>query len=184
MAAWEFQTLQTIAENHNWHKFISMQNYYNLLYREEEREMLPYCRDAGVGCIPWSPIARGVLARPWGDRSTKRETTDNFLKSLIRSRENDVDKTIVDRLEEVAKKRGVGMAMVATAWCLGKEGVNPIVGLGSKERIDQAVEACKLRLTEEEEKYLEEPYLPKQIQGMDILFPFLALCGYMLSIVW
>ena len=127
--------------------------------------MIPYCRASGVGCIPWSPVARGVLARPWGDRSTKREETDNFLKSLIRSRESQTDKAIVDRLEEVAKKRGVGMALVAIAWSLKQPGVNPIVGLSSKERIDQAVDAVKFELSDEEAKYLEEPYLPKTIQG-------------------
>jgi aryl-alcohol dehydrogenase-like predicted oxidoreductase len=147
------------------HKFISMQNYHNLLYREEEREMLPYCRATGVGCIPWSPVARGVLTRPWGERSSKREETDNFLKSLIRSKETEIDKAIVDRLEEVAKKRGVGMALVAVAWSIKQQGVNPIMGLGSKERIDQAVEAVKFKLSDEEAKYLEEPYVPKAIQG-------------------
>lgn len=165
MAAWEFQSLQNVAEANGWHKFISMQNYYNLIYREEEREMLPYCADTGVGCIPWSPIARGVLARPWGERNTKREKSDNFLHNLIRSRESEVDKAIIDRLEEVAKKRGVGMATVATAWCLSKKMVNPIIGLSSKERIDQTVEAIKFEITEKEVKYLEEPYLPKAIQG-------------------
>ena len=147
------------------HKFISMQNYHNLIYREEEREMLPYCQATGVGCIPWSPVARGVLTRPWSERSTPREASDNFLKSLIRSRETEVDKAIVDRVEEVGKKKGVSMAQVAMAWCLLQKGVNPIVGLGSKERIDQAVEAVKVRLSEEERKYLEEPYLPKTVQG-------------------
>ena len=142
-----------------------MQNYHNLIYREEEREMLPYCAATGVGCIPWSPIARGILARPWSDRSTKRETTDTFLKGLIRSRETETDKVIVDRLEEVSKKKGVSMAQVATAWVLRREGVNPIVGLGSKERIDQAVEAIKVKLTDEEAKYLEEPYMPKNVAG-------------------
>lgn len=142
-----------------------MQNYHNLLYREEEREMLPYCRASGVGCIPWSPVARGVLTRPWGDRSTKREETDNFLKSLIRSKETEIDKNIVNRLEEVAKKRGVGMALVAIAWSIKQEGVNPIVGLGSRERIDQAVEAVKFKLSDEEAEYLEEPYMPKMVQG-------------------
>lgn len=127
--------------------------------------MIPLCRATGVGLIPWSPIARGVLARPWSERSTVRENSDNFLKSLIRSKENDVDKLIVDRLEEVAKKRGVAMALVATAWCLKQEGVNPIIGLGSKERIDQAVEAVRFELSEEEAKFLEEPYLPKTVQG-------------------
>ena len=142
-----------------------MQNYHNLLYREEEREMLPYCRATGVGCIPWSPVARGVLTRPWGDRSTKREESDNFLKSLIRSKETEIDKNIVNRLEEVAKKRGVGMALVAIAWSIKQPGVNPIVGLGSKERIDQAVEAVKFELSDEDAKYLEEPYMPKAVQG-------------------
>lgn len=166
MAAWEFQTLQTIAATHNWHQFISMQNYHNLLYREEEREMLPYCADTGIGCIPWSPLARGILARPWADRgATLRDRTDNYLQSMVRRRETEADKAIVDRLEEVAAKRGVGMATVATAWCLSKKMVNPIVGLGSKERIDQAVEAVRFKITEEEVKYLEEPYLPKNIQG-------------------
>ncbi|OCL05277.1 Aldo/keto reductase [Glonium stellatum] len=164
MAAWEFQALQNIAEKHGWHKFISMQNYYNLIYREEEREMIPYCKDTGVGLIPWSPVARGVLTRPWGDRTTTREKTDKFLASLIRARENDVDKAIIDRLEEVAKKRGVNMTTIATAWCI-KKGVIPIIGLSSKERIDQAVENSKYQLSDEDAKYLEEPYLPKAIQG-------------------
>ena len=142
-----------------------MQNYHNLIYREEEREMLPYCRATGVGCIPWSPVARGVLTRPWASRDTKREGSDNFLKSLIRSKETEIDKNIVDRVEEVAKKRGVGMAMVAIAWSIRQEGVNPIVGLGSKERIDQAVEAVKFELSDEEARYLEEPYMSKMVQG-------------------
>lgn len=165
MAAWEFQTLQNIADKHGWHKFISMQNYHNLIYREEEREMIPYCADTGVGCIPWSPIARGVLARPWGDRSTLRESTDKFLHNLIRAKETEIDKAIVDRLEEVSKKKGVKMAQVATAWVLRREMVNPIIGLGSKERIDEAVAALQVKLTDEEAKYLEEPYQSKAIQG-------------------
>ena len=142
-----------------------MQNFHNLIYREEEREMLPYCAATGVGCIPWSPIARGILARPWSDRSTKRETTDTYLKGQIRRRETETDKVIVDRLEEVSKKKGVSMAQVATAWVLRREGINPIVGLGSKERIDQAVEAIKVKLTDEEARYLEEPYMPKDVTG-------------------
>lgn len=164
MAAWEFQALQNIAEKHGWHKFISMQNYHNLIYREEEREMIPYCADTGVGCIPWSPIGRGVLARQWGDRSTVRESTDRFLNRQIRARETEVDKAIVDRVEEVAKKKGAKMAQVATAWVLRRDMVNPIIGLGSKERIDEAVAALQVELTDEEAKYLEEPYMPKMVQ--------------------
>ncbi|RAL60217.1 hypothetical protein DID88_000837 [Monilinia fructigena] len=144
MAAWEFQTLQNIAEKKGWHKFISMQNYYNLLYREEEREMIPYCRDTGVGLIPWSPIARGALARPLNDRGTTRENSDKMLKALIRSKET-------------------------IAWCLSKDSVNPIIGLSSKERIEQAVEAVKFassgKLSAEEIAYLEEGYAPKVVQG-------------------
>ena len=165
MAAWEFQSLQNIAEANGWHKFISMQNYYNLIYREEEREMIPYCADAGVGCIPWSPIARGTLARPYADRSTTRESTDRFLANVVRNRHNEADKTIIDRVEEVARKRDVSMATVATAWVLSKPLVNPIIGLSSKERIDETVKAIKFQLSEDEIKYLEEPYEPKNVAG-------------------
>ncbi|KAI9646912.1 CSG1/SUR1-like protein [Ciborinia camelliae] len=169
MAAWEFQTLQNIAEKKGWHKFISMQNYYNLLYREEEREMIPYCRDTGVGLIPWSPIARGALARPFDERGTTRENSDKMLKFMIRSKESDIDKTIINRVEEIAKKKGVSMATVAIAWCLNKDSVNPIIGLSSKERIEQAVEAVKFassgKLSAEDIAYLEEGYAPKVVQG-------------------
>lgn len=111
-----------------------------------------------------SPLARGVLCRPWSQRETQREQTDNFLKSLIRGRENEIDKAIVDRLEEVAKKAGKSMACIATAWSIHK-GCNPIIGMGSKERIEEAVANAKYKLSEEDVKYLEEPYLPKPIQG-------------------
>ncbi|KAJ9649550.1 CSG1/SUR1-like protein [Coniosporium tulheliwenetii] len=149
MAAWEFQMLQNVAEKHGWHKFVSMQGFYNLLYREEEREMIPYCRATSVGLLPWSPWA----------------PSDVFLKALFRGREDEVDKAIVQRVEEVAKKKGVAMAQVAMAWVLQKGGMAPICGLDSTDRIDQAVEATKWSLAEEEVKYLEEPYLPKQVSG-------------------
>jgi len=164
MAAWEFQTLQNIAERNGWHKFISMQNYHNLVYREEEREMIPYCKDTGVGLIPWSPIARGALARPYGSRSTLRENTDAFLQNQIRKREIESDKTVTDRVEEIAKKKGISMAQVATSWSLSK-GMCPIIGLNKKERIDEAIETLKIKLTEEETKYLEEPYVAKGVSG-------------------
>ncbi|RDW89002.1 aldo-keto reductase-9 [Coleophoma cylindrospora] len=169
MAAWEFQTLNNIAEKNGWHKFISMQNYYNLLNREEEREMLPYCRDAGIGCIPWSPIARGALSRPYSDRSTTREKSDKMLSGMIRGKEVEIDKHIINRVEELAKKKGVSMATIATAWCLSKEKVNPIIGLSSKDRIDQAVASVHFassgKLTPEDIAYLEESYAPKEKQG-------------------
>lgn len=164
MAAWEFQTLQNIADKNGWHKFISMQNYYNLIYREEECEMIPYCQDTGVGLIPWSPIARGVLTRPWNDRSTKRAETDKVQSVLFRNRDEDNNKKIVDRVEEVAKKNNVSMACIATAWTI-KKGVCPIIGLNSKERIEEAVQNVHFKLSDEDEKYLEELYLPKARQG-------------------
>jgi len=164
MAAWEFQTLQNIADRRNYHHFISMQNYYNLIYREEEREMLPYCADTGVGLIPWSPLARGVLARPWTSRETKREQTDIFLKMQIRAQETDVDRSIVGRVEEVARRKGISMAAVATAWSLSK-GCCPVLGLNSKQRIDEACENVRIRLTEDDVKFLEDAYLPKPVTG-------------------
>lgn len=166
MATWEFQELQNLADRKGWHKFISMQNYYNLLYREEENEMIPYCNYSGVGLIPWSPVARGALTRPWNDRADSlRETKDNYLQVLVRGREDKVDEVIVGRVEEIAKKMGKSMAQVAIAWCLSKEGVAPIVGLNQTKRMDEAVEACGLVLSEEDKKYLEEPYVPKKRQG-------------------
>ncbi|PTB34793.1 uncharacterized protein TrAFT101_010764 [Trichoderma asperellum] len=160
MAAWEFQQLQNIADRHGWHKFISMQNYHNLIYREEEHEMIPYCNNTGVGLIPWSPVARGALARPWGTRNTLREQKDHGLQLLVRGRNDQVDEEIVNRVEEVAKKNGKTMAQVAIAWSLSKN-MCPIVGLNKRERIDEAVEATKLQLSHEDIDYLEEPYLPK-----------------------
>ncbi|KAG4271904.1 alcohol dehydrogenase [Fusarium proliferatum] len=166
MPAWEFQALQNVAEKNGWHRFISMQNYYNLLYREEEREMMPYCKDAGVGCIPWSPNARGVLARPWNgiDEKTSLRTQHDQTLSRLYDRENEADKVTVDIVEEVAKARGLPMAVIATAWCLHK-GVNPIIGLNSKERIDEAVMAANVTLTDDEVAKLESAYRPKPVTG-------------------
>jgi aryl-alcohol dehydrogenase-like predicted oxidoreductase len=163
MAAWEFQMLQNVAEKHGWHKFISMQGFYNLLYREEEREMIPYCQHTGVGLLPWSPLAAGVLAHEWDDRTDKREQTDVFLKALFRApgQEQGAAKQIVERVGKVAKEKGISMAQVATAWVLGKKNCTPILGLDSLERIEQAVEAVGVTLTDEQIQFLEEPYIPK-----------------------
>ncbi|KAF3050195.1 hypothetical protein E8E11_007366 [Didymella keratinophila] len=159
MAAWELQMLNNVAEKHGWHKFISMQNYYNLIYREEEREMHPYCDFAGVGLIPWSPLATGILARPWSQLgATDRAKKNQYLAYMYQ----DDDKAIVDRVEEVSKKLGQSMASVATAWSLSK-GVNPILGLNSTERIDEAVAAVNLQLKDEDIKALEEPYRARPV---------------------
>lgn len=163
MAAWQFQQLQHVAEKHGWHQFISMQNLYNLLYREEEREMIPYCHDTGVGLVPWYPLASGLLTRPLGEMNTERAQTDRFRAAFQGASE--ADKTIINRLEEVAKNKGVSMAQVALAWLLSKKDVSPIVGLSKKHRIDEAVAAVKIQLTGDEIKYLEEPYVPRPVRG-------------------
>ncbi|RGP63757.1 alcohol dehydrogenase [Fusarium sporotrichioides] len=160
MAAWEFQMLQNVAQKNGWHQFISMQGLYNLLYREEEREMNPFCKAAGVGLLPWSPLAAGVLTHPWTDRTDAREQKDPFLKLLFRSEDHSADRNIVGRVEELANSKGVTMAQIAQAWLLTK-GCIPICGLETTERIDQAVAALKVELSASEVDYLEELYMPK-----------------------
>jgi versiconal hemiacetal acetate reductase len=129
--------------------------------------MIPYCKDAGIGLVPWSPLARGVLARPWTTRDSNRETTDLAMKLLIRTRESEADKAIVDRVENIAKAKGVSMAQIAIAW-LQHHGTFPALGLNTPERIDEAVGALQVKLTEEEVKELEEPYLPKGLSLIEI----------------
>ncbi|KXH67384.1 hypothetical protein CSAL01_04589 [Colletotrichum salicis] len=164
MYTWEFARLQYIARSNGWTEFVSMQPFYNLLYREEEREMLPFCRASGVGVIPWSPIARGLLAKPLAkdkDESTSlRSQTDKKTQAWFA----DANLDIVNRVEEIAKK-GVSMALVSTAWVL-QQGCWPIAGLSSEKRIKETVGALKVKLTEEELEYLENEYWPRSIQGM------------------
>jgi aryl-alcohol dehydrogenase-like predicted oxidoreductase len=163
MAAWEFQTLQNIAEKHGWHKFISMQNYHNLVFREEEREMIPYCKATGVGLIPWSPIARGALARPFSDfTGSHRSQTDPLVNQ--RARSSSADEEIINRVERLSKKYGVSMACIATSWCI-HHGDCPIVGLNSKLRMEEMVKGLSFRLSTEDVEYLEEPYVPKPVTG-------------------
>lgn len=165
MLATEFAQLQFVAEKNNWTKFISMQNFYNLLYREEEREMIPFCKDTGVGLIPWSPIGRGVLARPLAE-STSRKKSDRMLTSeKIEFWKGDVSAKIIDRVEELAKKKKVSMTMIATAWTLHK-GTYPIVGFNSIKRVDEAIDAVQIKFTEEELSYLEDIYEPKKVEGI------------------
>lgn len=155
--------LQSTAEKYGYHQFISMQGFYNLLYREEEREMIPYCKATGVGYMPWSPLAAGVVAHSWEDRTDKRESTDPFLKMLFRDNEHGSEKDTVARVERLAKEKGVSMAQIALAWAMGEDGkMAPIAGLDSTERVDQAVAAIKVKLSREERKQLEGPYVPKE----------------------
>jgi len=165
MYAWHFAKALYLSDLHGWTRFVSMQNHYNLLYREEEREMLPLCQSEGIGVIPWSPLARGRLARPWEAPKTKRFDTDRFGKILYWQTEG-VDRKVVDRLGEFAERRGVSHAQVALAWVLSKAGITaPIVGATQPHHLEEAVAALSLRLTPEEVASLEEPYTPHAIVG-------------------
>ncbi|MGY1845493.1 aldo/keto reductase [Modestobacter sp. SYSU DS0875] len=161
MWAWQFSKALHRAGEHGWHRFVSMQDHYNLLNREEEREMLPLCADEGIGVIPWSPLARGRLTRDWDEQTTRSET-DEFGSKLY----NDTDRAIVERVAEVAEARGVPRAQVALAWVLSKPVVTaPIVGVTKEHHLRDAVAAVELRLTEEEVARLEEPYTPHSVVG-------------------
>ncbi len=165
MYAWQFAKALYLAELHGWTRFVSMQNHYNLLYREEEREMIGLCLDQGIGVIPWSPLARGRLARAWDAESTKRLETDRFGKSMY-SQTEEADHKVIDRLGEVAEKRGVPRAQVALAWLLSRPGVtSPIVGATKPHHLLDAVDALAVKLTAEEIALLEEPYTPHPVLG-------------------
>ncbi|MDA8075848.1 MAG: aldo/keto reductase [Actinomycetota bacterium] len=164
MYAWQFAKALYTADIHGWSRFVSMQNHYNLLNREEEREMLPLCADQGVGVIPWSPLARGRLTREWGEK-TNRSETDRFGAQLYQ----DSDRAIVERVAEVAQERGVPRAQVALAWVLSNPAVTaPIVGATKLEHLDDAVAAVEIELGDEELRRLEEPYEPHTIAGFDL----------------
>jgi len=162
MWAWQFSKALHTAELRGWTPFVSMQNHYNLLQREEEREMLPLCADRGVGVLPWSPLARGRLTRPW-DEATERSETDQFGRTLYRP---DSDREIVDRVLKVAAARGVPAAQVALAWVAGRPGVTaPIVGATKPHHLEDAVAGVDLALTADEVAALEEPYAPHAVAG-------------------
>jgi 1-deoxyxylulose-5-phosphate synthase len=165
MYAWQFAKAQRVAST----PFVSMQNHYNLIYREEEREMIPQCLDQGVGILPWSPLARGLLAgsrTSSGERLTRRANTDPFLDSLYRP---DLDRAVIDRAGEIAAERGHSTARVALAWLLHKPGVTaPIVGATKLEHLEDALAAEELSLSEEEIARLEEPYVPHAVSGIEL----------------
>jgi aryl-alcohol dehydrogenase-like predicted oxidoreductase len=161
MWAWQFSQSLSASDLNGWTRFVSMQNHYNLLNREEEREMLPLCADQGIGVIPWSPLARGRLARPW-DETTERSGTDEFGKSLY----VEGDRTIVERVAEVAAERGISSAQVALGWLLAKPVVTaPIVGATRMSHLEDAVAAVHVNLSEAEVDRLEEPYTPHKVAG-------------------
>src|SRR6202030_1143906 len=160
MQAWQFAKSLYLADRHGWTRFVTMQNHYNLLNREEEREMLPLCGAEGIGVLPWSPLARGRLACPWQTESTKRFETDQFGKTLY-SKTEEADRKVVDRLGELSETRGVPRAQLALAWMLSKPFVtSPSVGATKPNHLTDAVSALSLRLTPEEMVSLEEAYTP------------------------
>ena len=168
--AWTMALALSASERHGWARFVSMQNHYNLLYREEEREMIPLCLHEGVGVIPWSPLARGLLARPRpadakvGSGGTARAASDTYSPHLY---DTPSDWDVVDAVQRVAKLRGVTMAEVALAWLLGRPGVSaPIVGATKLEHLEAALRAVNLVLTAEEGAALEAPYLPHAVRGI------------------
>jgi aryl-alcohol dehydrogenase-like predicted oxidoreductase len=164
MYAWQFSKALYTSRLRGWAEFVSMQNHVNLLNREEEREMLPLCADQGIAVMPWSPLARGRLTRPWNETSSRQET-DEFGKKLY-TQFPDSDRLIVDQVSAIAGARGVPRAQVALAWLLQKKGVtSPIIGASKPEHLRDAVAALALKLTAEEIASLEKPYVPHNISG-------------------
>ncbi|MEH7332500.1 aldo/keto reductase [Neobacillus drentensis] len=164
MYSWQFLKALHIAERNGWTRFVSMQNHLNLLYREEEREMLPLCKEEKIGVIPWSPMARGKLTRDW-EEGTARSETDEFGKKLYAATV-EADRKVVERVAKVAEKRGVPRAQIALAWVLQKEPVSaPIIGATKMHHLDDAVAALSVKLTSDEISFMEDPYVPHPVLG-------------------
>jgi aryl-alcohol dehydrogenase-like predicted oxidoreductase len=167
MYAWQFTKALYLAELKGWTRFVSMQNHYNLLYREEEREMMGVCAAEGIGVIPWSPLARGRLTRAWKSETTSRSESDRFGNGMY-GPTDEADKHVVDRLGEIAAERGVPMAQIALAWMLSKPFItSPIVGATKPHHLEDAVASLKVKLTAEEIAKLEEPYIPHPTLGFN-----------------
>jgi 1-deoxyxylulose-5-phosphate synthase len=164
MHAWQFSKALYVAQQNGWTRFITMQNHYNLLYREEEREMLPLCLDQGIGVMPWSPLARGRLTRPWNEQ-TARTQTDKYGNTLYANTQ-EADQKVVEAVAAVAKARGVPRAQVAMAWLSSRPAVtSPIVGASKPEHLDDAVASLSLKLEESEIAQLEAAYVPHVVSG-------------------
>jgi len=166
MHAWQFARALGIAERHGWTRFVSMQNLVNLLYREEEREMLPLCAAEGIGVIPWSPQARGKLTWDWNYTSVRTETDEAYVRLFAKT--EDADRKVVDRVAQVAAARGIPRAQVALAWLLAKPVITaPIVGATKLQHLDDALASVRVKLSEDEMALLEEPYVPHAVVGFD-----------------
>jgi aryl-alcohol dehydrogenase-like predicted oxidoreductase len=166
MYAWQFCTALHLQKEHGWSRFVTMQNYYNLLYREEEREMMPLCEAEKIGVLPWSPLARGRLTREWDETSYRKET-DEYGKTLYAGTE-EADRVIVARVAALAVKRSLPRAQIALAWMLQKPFVTaPIIGASKPNHLEDAVSALEVNLTREEMEFLEEPYVPHPVTGLE-----------------
>ena len=165
MFAWEFERLNQIAERNGWTKFVSMQNQYNLIYREEEREMMPLCQDRKIAVVPWSPLAGGRCAHPWGTK-TDRNSIDE-VSPMVWGATDKEDKIVVDNLEKISKELGYSMAQVSLAWMLSKPYItSPIVGCTDVKHVEEAVKALDIKLNDEIIKRLEAPYVPHIKTGL------------------
>jgi aryl-alcohol dehydrogenase-like predicted oxidoreductase len=165
MWAWQLCQSLYLADRHGWTRFVSMQPHYNLLYREEEREMLPLCEVEGIGVIPWSPLARGRLARPWGDSGGGRAASDEYGQKLYQQTE-DSDRAVVERVNQMAAEKNIAPAQLALAWMLHKSAVTaPIIGATKPHHLDYAVAALAVKLAPNETAALEEPYVPHPVLG-------------------
>ena len=165
MFAWQFQKALHVAEKHGWTRFVSMQNHLNLIYREEEGEMLPLCREEGIGSIPYSPLASGRLTRDWSSEKTMRSETDQIAKGKYDATA-EPDRKVVERVAEIAEKHGASRTHIALAWLLQKEPVTaPIIGATKISHLEDAIGALSVKLTQEDVIYLEEPYVPHRIVG-------------------
>ena len=168
MFAWQFVQALYTADLHGWRRFVSMQPHYNLLYREEEREMLRLCADQGIAVIPWSPLARGKLTRPWSDEpASTREKTDEFARNLY-AQTAAADRVVVDRVNELATRRGLTPSQIALAWVLHQPAITaPIIGASKLKHLEDAVAALEVELSAEERAFLEEPYIPHAVSGFE-----------------
>ncbi|NGY84994.1 aldo/keto reductase [Bacillus megaterium] len=166
MHAWQFLKANHVAEKNGWTKFVSMQNHLNLLYREEEREMLPLCKEEKIGVIPWSPLAKGRLTRNW-EEATHRSENDEIGKNFFPI-SSESDRKVVERVAELAEKRGVPRAQIALAWVLQKEPItSPIIGATKMSHLEDAVGALSISLKPEEIEFIEEPYVPHPVLGFN-----------------
>jgi aryl-alcohol dehydrogenase-like predicted oxidoreductase len=164
MYTWQFQKAQYVAEKNGWTKFVSMQNHLNLLNREEEREMVPFCKEENIALTPYSPLASGRLARPWSE-STERSRSDEIAKRKYGAME-EADQKVVERVAELAKDKGVEMVQISLAWLMHKKPVTiPIIGSTKLAHLESAVPAVSVELTQEEIEFLEEPYIPHKVVG-------------------